>query len=84
MNLRFQIIDTTSGEILSECVDRLVCNLGDTKDVGFKRIHLWAESCVRGIKQKRADSLELRVSFSLEKYMDSEPIPFKSDGIDVY
>lgn len=79
MNLKFQIIDSSTGEILGESYDNLACNIGDVKDAAFNRIQKWSESCVRGIQQKRAESLELRISFKKEKYN-----PFVVDGVEIY
>lgn len=82
MNLKFQIIDTTTGEILAHRYANYACNFDDKNDVGFRKILAWAQSCVRGIRCNNVDSLELRIGFCAEKapqYLD-----LQVDGIKVF
>lgn len=67
MNLRFQMIDTDTGEILARRSENLACNIGMPNDVGFKRISDWCASCIRGVRSTEHESIELRIEFCNEK-----------------
>ena len=50
MNLRFQMIDTDTGEILATSYCNYALNFADKKDTGFRKILAWCQSAVRGIR----------------------------------
>ena len=66
MNLRFQMVDTDTGEILAHRYENLACNIGAPNDVGFKKIVDWAASCIRGVRTTEHKNIELRVGFCKE------------------
>lgn len=75
MNLRLQMIDCDTGEVLAHRYENLACNLYDKKDVAFNRINSWLQSCVRGVRQKKCNCIEFRCSFLEDR--DSLDIEFK-------
>lgn len=82
MNLRFQMIDTDTGEMLANSYCQYALNFQDKKDVGFKKCLAWVQSCVRGIRCHNHDNIELRIGFAKEKA--PEFLNLQIDGIDVY
>ena len=82
MNLRFQMIDTDTGEILATSYCNYALNFADKKDTGFRKILAWCQSAVRGIRRNGHDGIELRVFFGKEKA--PEFLNLQIDGIDVY
>lgn len=67
MNLRFEMIDIDTGEILAHRYENLACNIGLKNDVGFSKINSWAASCIRGVRSSEHENIELRISFCKEK-----------------
>lgn len=82
MNLRFQMIDVDTGEILANSYCNYALNFDDKKDVGFRKCIAWCESAVRGIRCAGHDNLELRIYFGKEKA--PQFLNLQVDGIDVY
>lgn len=82
MNLRFQMIDCDTGELLATRYCNYNMNFGDKNDTGFRKVLAWVESCVRGIRQKKANNIELRIGFCAEKA--PEYLNLEIDGIRVY
>ena len=67
MNVRLQMIDTDTGEILATKYANYAFNFAYKGDVGFTTIINWAHSCVRGIRNTEHKNIELRVGFCEEK-----------------
>lgn len=67
MNLRFQMVDTDTGEILATSYNNYILNFYDKKDVGFRRCLEWCMSAVRGVRTTEHKNIELRVFFGEEK-----------------
>lgn len=82
MNLRFQMIDTDTGEILANSFCNYACNFNDNKDTGFRKCIAWCQSAVRGIRCAGHNNLELRIYFGKETAPKFANL--KIDGIDVY
>lgn len=76
MNLRFQMIDTDTGEILATSYNNYILNFHDKKDVGFRRCLEWCMSAVRGVRTTVHKNIELRVYFGDEK----KPVSLFSDS----
>lgn len=74
MNLKFQMIDTDTGEILAHKYHNFVCSFCTKNDAGFTRIMEWAQSCVKGVRCSEHKSIELRIGFCEDR--DPEYIPF--------
>ena len=67
MNLRFQMIDTDTGEILGTSYKNYALNFADKKDTGFIRCLEWCMSAVRGIRSTEHKNIEVRIFFGTEK-----------------
>ena len=67
MNLRFQMVDTDTGEILGTSYKNYALNFADKNDVGFRRCLEWCMSCVRGIRSTDHKNIELKIFFGEEK-----------------
>lgn len=67
MNIRLQMIDTDTGEILATKYANYALNFGLKNDAGFILIMNWVHSCVRGIRTTEHKNIELRVGFCNEK-----------------
>ena len=74
MNIRVQMIDTDTGEILGTKYANYALNFGTKNDNGFVFIMRWVQSAVRGIRVAHHKSIELRIGFVEEK--ESLFIPF--------
>lgn len=74
MNIRLQMIDTDTGEILATKCCNYVLSFATRNDSGFKLIMNWIHSCVRGVRISDHKSIELRVHFEQEK--ESLFLPF--------
>lgn len=66
MNLRFQMIDTDTGEILGTSYKNYALNFADKKDTGFLRCLEWCMSAVRGIRSTQHKNIEVRIFFGEE------------------
>lgn len=75
MNLRFQMVDTDTGEILATSYKNYILNFCDKKDVGFTRCLEWCMSAVRGVRTTEHKNIELRIFFGSEK----KPLSLFSD-----
>ena len=71
MNLRFQMVDTDTGEILGTSFKNYVLNFADKNDVGFRRCLEWCMSCVRGVRTTEHKNIELKIYFGEER----SPLP---------
>ena len=76
------MVDIDTGEIIATRYNNYSCNFCDSKDVGFSKILAWAQSCVRGIRQGKADNIELRIGFCKEKA--PEYLNLEIDGIKLF
>ena len=74
MNVRVQMVDTDTGEILGTKYSNYALNFNTKNDAGFIMIMKWVQSCVRGIRVAHHNSIELRVHFCEEK--ESLNLPF--------
>ena len=74
MNLKLQMIDIDTGEILAHKYHNLVCSFATRGDAGFTKILEWAQSCVKGVRTSEHKHIELRVGFSEE--IEPAYIPF--------
>lgn len=74
MNVRVQMIDTDTGEILGTKYACYALNFETKFDKGFEFLMRWLQSSVRGVRVARHKGIELRVHFSEEK--ESLFLPF--------
>lgn len=72
MNLRFQMVDTDTGEILGISYKNYALNFADKNDVGFRRCLEWCMSAVRGVRVSEHKNIELMIFFGAEK----QPLSF--------
>ena len=66
MNLRLQMIDADTGEILVTRYKNYAMSFATKNDAGFRTCVEWCMSCVRGVRMKRSKNIELRIGFSEE------------------
>ena len=66
MNLRLQIVDTDTGEILAHVYKNYALNFNCKDDAGFRCILAWCQSCVRGIRLNGKKNLDLNLHFADE------------------
>lgn len=75
MNLKIQMVDTDTGELLYNVNKQLACNFSKN-DVAFNLMHKVLESCVRGIRYRKSNSIELKIRFCEPEIGDSSSLPF--------
>ena len=64
MNLRLQMVDADTGEILVTRYKEFACSFATKNDAGFRTCVEWCMSAVRGVRMKKANNIELRIGFS--------------------
>lgn len=69
------MVDTDTGELLYNQDKILACQF-TSNDVAFKLMHKVLESCVRGIRSNKAQSIELKIRFCEPKVGNSAQLPF--------
>lgn len=74
MNVRVQMIDTETGEILGTKYSNYALNFNTKNDAGFVHIMNWIQSSVRGVRVAKHKGIELRVNFCEE--LQPEYLPF--------
>lgn len=74
MNLRFQMVDTDTGEIICTSYKDFAMNFSTKNDAGFRTCIEWCMSAVRGVRTTGHKSIELRIHFVEEQ--GSLPLPF--------
>lgn len=82
MNLRFQMLDIDTGELLAHTDCNYVCNFNDKKDIGFRKVLAWAQSCVRGVRLKKHKRIALIVGFTDDIKPDFQQLTI--DGIEIF
>ena len=75
MDLHIRMTDTETGEILYHQHKVLACHF-DKRDTGFNLLHKVCESCVRGVRLKHKNGIELLVRFSEDSLANSAQLPF--------
>ena len=75
MNLKIQMVDTDTGELLYNQEKILACQF-TKNDTAFRLMHNVLESCVRGIRNRKCDSIELKIRFYEPKLGNSPHLPF--------
>ena len=77
MNLKIQMVDTDTGEILYNQEKILACQF-HKNDTAFNLMHKVLESCVRGVRcdPKEPRSIELRIRFCEPRIGNSPQLPF--------
>jgi len=75
MNLRIQMVDTDTGEILYNQEKILACQFVKN-DTAFNLMHKVLESCVRGVRGDKARSIELKIRFCEPRIANSPQLPF--------
>ena len=63
MNIHLEMFDLETSEKLAQGNGTYVLNFKDAKDAGFRFILMWVYSCVRGIRIKNLNAIELRIQF---------------------
>ena len=63
MNIHLEMFDLETSEKLAQGNGTYVLNFKDAKDAGFRFILMWVYSCVRGIRIKKLNAIELRIQF---------------------
>lgn len=63
MNIHLEMFDLETSERLAQGNGTYVLNFKDAKDAGFRFILSWIYSCVRGIRIKNMNAIELRIHF---------------------
>lgn len=71
MNIRLQMIDVQTGEILATSYKSLALNFGMKNDTGFNLLQKWCESAVRGVRTTKHEEIEVRFYFGKEKQPES-------------
>ena len=66
MNLKLQMVDTDTGEILAHSYHNFALNFNNKSDAGFRCLLAWCQSCVRGIRIKGRKNLDLNIHFAEE------------------
>lgn len=82
MNLRLQMVDTDTGELLAHKYCNYALNFSTKNDAGFILIMNWVQSCVRGVRTTDHQNIQLQIQFCEEK--ESLFLPFgmtKEDSI---
>lgn len=74
MNMRFQMVDTSTGEIICTSYKDFACNFATKNDAGFRTCMEWCMSAVRGVRTTDHRNIELRIHFAEEQ--GSLPLPF--------
>ena len=69
------MIDTDTGDILYNQDKILACQF-TKNDTAFKIMHNVLESCVRGIRYNKCQSIELKIRFCEPKIGNSAQLPF--------
>lgn len=79
MNIRFQMIDTDTGEIIITRYKDFVMSFATKNDAGFRTCVEWCMSAVRGVRDIKSGhkNIELRIGFQSER--DTIPLPFGKD-----
>ena len=76
MLLEIQMADTDTGEVLYRKQAVYACQF-HKNDTAFNLMHKVCESAVRGIRYKRANSIELKLRFCEAAANNSAELPFK-------
>lgn len=76
MNLQIRMVDIDTGEVLYNQDKILACQFVKN-DTAFKLMHKVLESCVRGIRYNKAQSIELKIRFFEPKIGNSAQLPFE-------
>ena len=76
------MLDIDTGELLAHSDCNYACNFNDKKDVGFRKILAWAQSCVRGIRIKKHKRIALIVGFTDDLRPDFKQMTI--DGIEIF
>ena len=74
MNLRFQMVDTETGEIIATSYQHYALNFNTKKDAGFMFIMRWVQSAVRGVRTTEHKAIEVKI-FMMEE-QNSLMLPF--------
>lgn len=64
MNIRLQMVDTDTGEILAHMYHNYALNFNCKDDAGFRCLLAWCQSCVRGIRINGKKNLDLNIHFA--------------------
>lgn len=72
--MRFQMVDTSTGEIICTSYKDFACNFAVSNDAGFRTCMEWCMSAVRGVRTTDHKNIELRIHFAEEQGF--LPLPF--------
>lgn len=63
MNLKIEMYDMETNELLAHRYCEYQCNFMDKNDSGFKTLLAWCRSAVRGVRVKHLPAVELKIQF---------------------
>lgn len=64
MILNLKLVDTDTGEIISNICKDYACNFSTKNDAGFRFLMEWCMCAVRGVRMTEHKHIELRIHFS--------------------
>lgn len=80
MFLRIRMTDRTTGEILYNQDKVLACQFHKS-DAAFNLMHKVLESCVRGVRLRKCEQINLSIDFCEPLKGNSPEIPFSDDTV---
>lgn len=75
MNIRLQMVDTETGEIIGSSFKQYALNFATKNDAGFTFIMRWIQSAVRGIRSTDHKHIEVKIFMEEESMSLGLPFP---------